>query len=152
MKCTEGPKRPNGTWATTRFLYYFIRSLKKEKQPGWLAEAFQKADPSAVVSEMALNKRSQTCIEALRLFVSIYGAEAGNYALKALARGGVYIGGGITPTILPLLKDGVFIESFLDKGRMGPLLASMPVRVILDDRAALLGAGHFAARFAFYKK
>lgn len=129
-------------------LYYFLRQQHGNKQPGWLSEAMMRSDPTAVVSEMAVNKKSPLCVEALELFVSIYGAEAGNLALKFLARGGVYIGGGIAPTILPLLKEGAFMESFLDKGRLSALLAQIPVQIILDDRAALFGAGHFAMRIA----
>ncbi len=131
-------------------LYYFVRQLNGGKEPAWLSGELKTRDASAVVSEMALQKRSPLCVEALKLFVSIYGAEAGNVALKFLARGGIYIGGGIAPTILPLLKNGVFIESFLDKGRLSPLLSQVPVKVILDDRAALFGAGYFAMRLASY--
>lgn len=127
-------------------IYYFLRSISNNKEPAWLAEALRKGDASAAVSEAALLKRSPVCAEALQLFVSIYGAEAGNLALKVLARGGVYVGGGIAPTILPLLKGGTFIEGFLNKGRLASLLSSIPVKVILDDKAALYGAAHFATR------
>jgi len=78
--------------------------------------------------------------------VRFYGAEAGNLALKVMSRGGLYLGGGIAPKILPLLQGGAFLEAFLGKGRMRPLLEAMPVRVILNDRAALLGAALHAAR------
>ena len=86
------------------------------------------------------------CVRALDLFVLIYGAEAGNQALRILARGGVCIGGGIAPRILDKLKDGVFLRAFLDKGRLSGLLREVPVRVILADRAPLLGAASLAAR------
>jgi glucokinase len=78
------------------------------------------------------------------MFVSAYGAEAGNLALKVLSVGGVYVGGGIAPRILEKLKDGTFMRAFSDKGRMSQLLINVPVRVILDSRAALLGAAAFA--------
>lgn len=126
-------------------LYRFLRGVRGGAEPRWLTQAFRAGDPSAVVSEMALCRRSRVCLEALDVFVSVYGAEAGNLALKWLARGGVYIGGGIAPTILPLLRDGTFMKAFRDKGRLSPLLAQIPVRVILDDRAALYGAVHYAA-------
>lgn len=125
-------------------LYYFLRRLKKSREPAWLAKAFREKDPSLVVSEMALNKRSALCVEALGLFASILGAEAGNLALKVLARGGVYLGGGIPPSILSLLKRGSFMEAFLDKGRLSSVLTDVPVRVILDDRAALFGAAYYS--------
>lgn len=129
-------------------LYYFLRDLKGAREPGWLAQALRRGDPSAVVSEMALRKRSPVCVEALGLFASIYGAEAGNWALKMLARGGVYVGGGIAPTLLPILKNGAFMEAFLEKGRLSSLLSEVPVKVILDDRAALFGAAHYARHVA----
>lgn len=129
-------------------LYYFVRDLHGGREPRWLTQALRAGDPSAVVSEMALAERSSVCAQALSLFVSIYGAEAGNLALKVLARGGVYVGGGIAPTILPKLRDGTFMEAFLEKGRLSPLLSEVPVKVILDDRAALYGAAHYARHVA----
>jgi glucokinase len=77
--------------------------------------------------------------------VSIYGAEAGNLALKIMAAGGVYLGGGIAPKILPKLSDGTFVRAFADKGRFSSLLEDIPVRVILSEKAALLGAARYAA-------
>ena len=78
------------------------------------------------------------------MFSSAYGAEAGNLALKVLAMGGMYLGGGIAPKILKTLKSGDFAQAFLDKGRLAPLLQTIPVRVILDDTCALLGAAAYA--------
>lgn len=86
---------------------------------------------------------SELCREAVNRFVSIYGAEAAN-PLKLMARCGVWIGGGIAPNILPRLKEPTFIDAFLDKGRMRPLLETMPVRLILDDTVGLLGAARYA--------
>ena len=85
------------------------------------------------------------CAEALRIFCSLYGAEAGNLALQYLAIGGVYLGGGIAPAILPALRRGEFLSAFLDKGRMRSLLSRVPVGVILDPAAPLLGAAAYAA-------
>ncbi len=102
-------------------------------------------DPAAAISSAALTNSHPIAVHALDLFVSLYGAEAGNVALKMMATGGVFIGGGIAPRIIEKMKDKPFIDAFLNKGRMRPLLEAMPVRVILNDKTALLGAGRFAA-------
>jgi glucokinase len=86
------------------------------------------------------------CVEALEMFVSIYGAVAGNFALAGVTRGGVFIGGGIAPRILPALESGSFIEAFRAKEPMTPLLDAMPVNVILNPETGLLGAAVFASR------
>ena len=83
-------------------------------------------------------------MEALDIFVEIYGAMAGNLALTMKSTGGLYIGGGIAPKIIEKLKDGSFINAFKDKGRMSSLVASVPVHVILDDKTALYGAARCA--------
>jgi glucokinase len=83
--------------------------------------------------------------QALDLWVSIYGAEAGNLALKIMSTGGVYLGGGIAPKILQKLAGPLFMQAFLAKGRMQPLMESMPVRVITNDKTGLLGASRYAA-------
>ena len=124
-------------------LYQFLRERRHGEEPPWLTALLAGGDPSPVISEMALNGRSELCAQALRLFVSIYGAEAGNLALKYLARGGVYVGGGIAPTILPLLQDGAFTRAFADKGRLSALLSDIPIRVILEERTALFGAAYY---------
>jgi glucokinase len=80
----------------------------------------------------------------MRIFVSAYGAEAGNVALKVLAAGGIYLGGGVAPKSLKIMQDGEFLKAFLDKGRLSPLLQSVPVRIILDETCALLGAAAYA--------
>ena len=102
-------------------------------------------DSAAVISRTALEGRDPVCVEALDLMVSIYGAEAGNLALKLMALGGVYLGGGIAPKILPKLEDGRFMQAFVDKGRFVEMLSCIPVRVILNDQTALLGAALRAA-------
>jgi len=88
------------------------------------------------------------CRQTVELFCRLYGAEAGNLALKTLATGGVYVAGGIAPKIVPFMTDGRFRDSFLDKGRMRALLEQMPVRLVLDTHAGLLGAALLAAREA----
>jgi glucokinase len=124
-------------------IYQFLKETGRGEEPAWLTELLAHGDSSPVISEMALNGRSELCVKALKLFVSIYGAEAGNLALKYLARGGVYVGGGIAPKMLPLLQDGTFIQAFMDKGRLSELLSRIPVRVILEERAALYGAASY---------
>jgi glucokinase len=94
----------------------------------------------AEISRLALAGEDATAIEALDLMVDIYGAEAGNLALKIMATGGVYLGGGIPPRILTKLEDGSFMREFTAKGRFSDLLAAIPVRVVLNDRTALMGA------------
>jgi glucokinase len=107
----------------------------------------ERYDPAAVITQAALREKSHLCMRALDLFVSIYGAEAGNLALKVKATGGVFLGGGIAPKIIEKLKGPAFLEAFMDKGRMRPLLEAIPVRVILNDRTALLGAAICASSF-----
>jgi len=124
--------------------YEFLREVRGIEEPASLAERMAHEDPNAVITELALAARSELCEKALDMFVSSYGAETANLALKVLSVGGVYVGGGIAPRILEKLKDGTFIKAFSDKGRMSQLLINMPVRVILDSRAALLGAAAYA--------
>jgi glucokinase len=126
-------------------IYEFLREVRGMDEPAWLAERIAAfPDPNAVITELALAAKSEICEKALDMFVSAYGAEAGNLALKVLSVGGLYIGGGIAPRILEKLKDGTFIKAFTDKGRLSQLLINMPVRVILESKAALLGAAAYA--------
>jgi glucokinase len=125
-------------------VYAFLRDDRKLDEPAWLRERLEREDPNAVIGECAENGSSEICFETLRLFCSAYGAETGNIALKVLATGGMYLGGGIAPKILKTLKNGAFMEAFLDKGRMSSLLETVPVRVILDESCALLGAAAYA--------
>ena len=125
-------------------VYAYLRDVEKIDEPKWLRERLAAEDPNAVIGECAENGTSSICFETMRLFSAAYGAEAGNIALKVLAIGGIYLGGGIAPKILKTLQNGAFIEAFLDKGRLSALLQSIPVRVILDDTCALLGAAAYA--------
>ncbi|HSA79011.1 MAG TPA: glucokinase, partial [Nitrospirota bacterium] len=126
-------------------IYQFLRdSGKFGTEPGWLAVRLTKEDPAAVIAEGARRKMSSLCAEALELFTSIYGAAAGNLALQVMATGGVYIGGGIAPKIIWKLKDGAFMKAFQDKGRLSSIVERIPVKVIMNDRAALLGAAAHA--------
>jgi glucokinase len=110
---------------------------------GAVSDLTPEAGPAAI-SQAAMAARCPACVEALRMFVSVYGAETGNLALRGVATAGVYVGGGMAPKILPLLKDGRFLEAFADKGAMSPLVARMPVKGILNSEAGLVGAALFA--------
>jgi glucokinase len=126
-------------------IYQFLRDVRGMEEPVWLREKIAKAsDPNSVITENALSAKSEICEKALDMFVSAYGAEAGNLALKVLSVGGLYVGGGIAPRIIEKLKDGTFLKAFTDKGRLSQLLINMPVRVILESRAALMGAAAYA--------
>jgi glucokinase len=127
-------------------IYQFLRDAGQfGKEPDWLSEMLRTGDPPAVIAEMARLGRSGLCTRALDLFVSIYGAAAGNLALQVMALSGMYIGGGIAPKIIWKLKDGVFMKSFREKGRLSRIVERIPVRVIMNDRAAFLGAAVRAA-------
>ena len=126
-------------------IYQFLREVRGMEEPTWLAARMAEAsDPNSVITELALSAKSEICEKALDMFVSAYGAEAGNLALKVLSVGGLYVGGGIAPRIIEKLKDGTFMKAFTDKGRMSQLLINMPVRIILESRAAQLGAAAYA--------
>jgi glucokinase len=125
-------------------IYNFLRDVKKLEEAPALAERMKTEDPNAVITELGLAGNNELCAQALDMFVSSYGAEAGNLALKVLAIGGMYIGGGIAPRILTKMKDGTFMKAFTAKGRLSDLLVHTPVRVILESRAALLGAAAYA--------
>jgi len=116
------------------------------ENPDVAAELSHAAEPAAVVSAHGLRGSDLLCVQALDLFVSAYGAQAGNLALTVLATGGVYVAGGIAPRILAKLVDGTFIRAFGDKGRLSPLVARIPVHVIVGTRTALLGAALVAGR------
>lgn len=125
-------------------IYQFLRQRSQESEPQWLKDQLASGDPSAVISRAAMEGKDAVCELALDMFVSLYGAEAGNLALKLLATSGVYIGGGIAPKILAKLQEGSFIKAFVAKGRSEELMRSIPVHVILNDQTALLGAAHYA--------
>src|SRR5215472_293023 len=125
-------------------VYEFLRDDQKMEEPAWLRDRMKSEDPNAVIGACAEDGSSEICIKTMDLAVCAYGAEAGNLALKLLALGGMYLGGGIAPKILPFLEKGGFMEAFLDKGRLSALLETIPVRVILDDACALLGAAAYA--------
>ncbi len=127
-------------------IYDFFIKAKRKKESAPIARALAAApDRNRLISELGLAGRSRTCAAALDLFVRVYGAEAGNLALRFTATGGVFLAGGIAASILPLLRKGPFLDAFLDKGRLRPLLERTPVSIILDSNVGLSGAARFAA-------
>lgn len=125
-------------------IYTFLRDEKKMEESPALRQRMQEEDPNSVIGELGESGEDPLCAQVLDIFVSAYGAEAGNLALKVLAHGGVYVGGGIAPKILEKMQDGTFMHAFCDKGRMHDLVSQMPVRIILESRAALIGAAAYA--------
>ena len=127
-------------------LHRFLIEHERATEPAWLGEASARGDPAAAIAQAALSEKDERCQRALDWFIELYGAAAGNVALQFYATGGVYVGGGIAPRLLPRLKEsGRFQQAFVAKGRMRPMLEQIPVRVITQDKAALWGAGHVAA-------
>ena len=125
-------------------VFEFLRDTGRGKVPRWLSEEMQKMDPAAAISAAAMDAKCPMSEQAMDIFVSVFGAEAGNLALKFKATGGVFLAGGIAPKILPKLATPLFLEAFLDKGRLRHLMEVMPVKVITNDKLALLGAARCA--------
>ena len=125
-------------------IYNYLSQAGPDRADPTTAMAVAAGDGAALIAQKGMQGGCTVCDKALELMISLYGAEAGNLALKALSLGGVYLGGGIAPKILPALKQGGFMQAFKAKGRMGELLSTMPVRVVLEPRAPLWGAGYFA--------
>lgn len=128
-------------------IYRFLKETGVASEPPWLADRLAAAvDPAPIIVETALKPDGACaiCTQTMELFVAVLAAEAGNMALRLLASGGVYIGGGIPPRILPFLENGWFMSAFRRKGRFSEHMASYPVHVILEPRAALLGAARYA--------
>jgi glucokinase len=124
-------------------IYEFLRESTGKAECKEIAERMRTGDASAVIADAALNGECELCVAALDLFASLLGAEAGNLALRTLARGGIYLCGGIPPKIQRKLSDGKFMSAFVDKGRMREFLEDIPVHIVLNDQTALLGAARF---------
>ena len=125
-------------------IYRFLIDTEVEKEEPEVLHEIEFGDSPLLISKKGINQESKACMRTLDLFASIYGGEAGNVALKMLALGGVFLGGGIAPKILDVFKKGKFMKSFLAKGRFKNLLSSIPVSIILNDRTALLGSMYYA--------
>jgi len=127
-------------------IYAWLKTVRRHDEPEWLKKRLATSDSAAVIAKAGLDGKETLCVEALDRFVSILGSVAGNLALTGFALGGVYLGGGIPPKILPKLKEGLFLQAFLRKGRFNTLLEKIPVYTILNEKAALVGAAVCAAR------
>jgi glucokinase len=128
-------------------LYRFLIDMQLEKEDPEMRRKFSQEDPARVITTAAIDGTSRICTRAVRWFLSLYGAEAGNVALKFLSVGGFFIGGGIAPRLINLFDQGDFVRSFLDKGRFRSLLEEMTIKIVLNDDAALLGALRYAREF-----
>jgi glucokinase len=127
-----------------RNIYEFLRDAHKAEEPAWLRERINAAqDVPALISQLAMEGKAPICDQTLTIFVSVFGAETGNCALRYMTTGGIYIGGSIAAKIVSRMKDPVFMQSFLDKGRMETLLKDMPVKIILNDDCGLIGAARY---------
>ena len=130
-------------------IYDFLRDTNKADEPEWLRTQISAApDPPALISRLALEGKAALCDQTLSIFVSVFGAQTGNCALNFMSTGGIFIGGSIAAKIVPRMKDPVFLESFLDKGRMGTILKDMPVKIVINDDCGMIGA----ARYTFIQK
>lgn len=127
-------------------LYLFLRDTKRAAESPALAARLATGDPNVVIAELGLAGTDPLCAMAIDLFCSLYGAEAGNVALRSVAVGGVFVGGGIAPKLLPALTRGAFLKAFTAKGRFSEFLRGLTVEVVLNPRAPLLGAGYYALR------
>jgi glucokinase len=127
-------------------IYTFLRDVKKRPEPGWLtAELEQQQDDSAVISKAAVQQKAPICIETMEHFVRYLAHESANLVLKMKAVGGLFLGGGIPPKIAPLLQQPAFMQHYMDCDRMQHLLEGIPVRIIKNDKTALIGAAWYGA-------
>lgn len=129
-------------------LFLFLRSTREFPETEELARRLESGEPQPVISELGLSGRDPLCAKTVDMFCEIYGAEAGNLALKCVGLGGVFIGGGIGPKLRSAMSGGAFVRGFLDKGRFSNHLRSVPVRMSLDPQTPLLGAAHYAFRLS----
>jgi glucokinase len=126
-------------------VYEFLCTSGCGKESAELSAAMETCDPAAAISQAALSGKDSLAGKALDLWIAVYGAETSNLGLKIMSTGGLFLAGGISPKILPKLKGSLFMEAFLDKGRMRPLIEAMPVHVVTNEKAGLLGAARCAA-------
>jgi glucokinase len=125
-------------------IYDFLKDSHKADEPQWLKDQIGGApDAPALISKLAAEGKAPICDQTMSIFVSIYGAETGNVALNFLSTGGIYIGGSVAAKNVSKMKDPIFMQSFLDKGRMTPLLKEMPVTIVLNDDSGIIGAARY---------
>jgi glucokinase len=127
-------------------IYQYLRESGEAEEQVSVREEMERDDPAAVISRLALSGRDRLCARALDVFVSVYGAKAGNFALTVMATGGMYVAGGIAPRIVPKLRDGAFMTAFRDKGRLSDVLARIPVNIVTNPHVGLIGAAMVAMR------
>ena len=126
-------------------IYQFLRTYRKAKEPKWLTAQFQTEDPAIAISTAALQNKNAVCAETLHLFVKYLAVESAQLALKTKASGGIFIGGGIVPKIIDFIDKKEFYKNFINVGRLENLLKTIPVRIVLNDKTALMGAAYYAA-------
>ena len=131
-------------------IYLFLRDLRRKPEPDWLTRALGEGDPSAVISGTAVEERDEVCVETMDLFVRYLARESSNLVLKMKATGGLFLGGGIPPKIVPLLQKEIFLKNYFDCDRMADLLQTIPVHIITRDKTALWGAAYYGAYGAAY--
>jgi len=125
-------------------IYDFLRDSKRAEEPAWLKDQMAAAaDPPALISQLAAQGKAPICDQTMSVFVSIYGAETGNVALNFMSTGGIFVGGSVAAKNVAKMKDPVFMQSFLGKGRMESLLKEMPVTIVLNDNSGLIGAARY---------
>jgi glucokinase len=127
-------------------VYDFLRDSGSDPEPEELRKEIDSGDAAAAISGAAMNRSCTLAEKALDLWISVYGAEASNLALKIMSSGGLFLAGGISPKILSRLQGSIFMQNFLDKGRMRALVEAMPVYVVTNDKVGLLGAASCAAQ------
>ena len=126
-------------------IYEFLRDTDRAEEPQWLRDKVNNAmDAPALISQLALEKKAPICEQTLEIFVRAYGAETGNCALKFMSTGGIFIGGSIAAKIVAKMKEPLFMQSFLAKGRLKSLLSDIPVKIVMNDSAGLIGAARCA--------
>ncbi|HTZ83797.1 MAG TPA: glucokinase [Candidatus Acidoferrales bacterium] len=127
-----------------RNIYDFLRDMKKSEEPAWLRDELAAArDGSALIAKMAMEGKAAICDQTMGMFVSVFGAETGNCALRYMTTGGIFIGGIIAAKNVERMKSPAFMQAFLDKGRMESLLKDMPVKIIVNDDCGLMGAARY---------
>lgn len=125
-------------------IYRFLIDTNREKEDPSIAALMQQNEPQRIITEKGISKQCPVCVRTCRIFVKLLGSEAGNLALKFLALGGIFIGGGIVPHLVPFIEEGDFMKDFVNKGRLSAVLSKIPVKVVLNEKTALLGAARFA--------
>jgi glucokinase len=126
-------------------LYLFLRQISGKKEPEWLRNEMSKGNPSATITGTAMEGKDSVCVETLDTFIRFLAIEAAQLALKYKATGGIYIGGGILPKIITGINREIFYNNFVQSGRLNALLEMVPVKVILNEKTALLGAAYYGA-------